>query len=107
MAKLPDRLGPLKLETQIGVGRHCQIWEAVDTGSRGRVAVKLIVPEKARDAGVNIGFNYHRLKCSTGMTESDAIVFDFKRSTNFAENIQKGSHLQLTCTANHDFTTGS
>ncbi|NDC54415.1 MAG: serine/threonine protein kinase [Planctomycetia bacterium] len=51
MAKLPDRLGTLKLEAQLGVGRHCQIWEALDTGSQARVAVKLIVPEKARDAG--------------------------------------------------------
>jgi serine/threonine-protein kinase len=50
MAKLPDRLGPLKLVQQLGVGRHCEIWEALDTATKARVAVKVIVPGKARDA---------------------------------------------------------
>ena len=50
MAKLPDQLGPLKLVQQLGVGRHCEIWEALDTASKARLAVKVIVPGKARDA---------------------------------------------------------
>jgi serine/threonine-protein kinase len=50
MAKLPDQLGPLKLVQQLGVGRHCEIWEALDTASKARLAVKVIVPGKAKDA---------------------------------------------------------
>jgi serine/threonine-protein kinase len=33
------------------MGRHCQVWEAVDTDSGQRVAVKVVVPEMAGDAG--------------------------------------------------------
>ena len=75
MAKLPDRLGPLKLETQLGLGRHCQIWEAVDTGSRARVAVKLIVPEKARDAGQRQLLE-HELKVAKSVSHPTIIRID-------------------------------
>jgi serine/threonine protein kinase len=51
MPRLPPQIGPLKLVRQLGTGRHCQIWEAAD-GPAGRpVAVKVIVPEMAADAG--------------------------------------------------------
>lgn len=49
MARLPERLGTLKLLQQIGTGRHCQIWEAIDERTGQRVAVKAIVPDKADD----------------------------------------------------------
>ncbi|NBW97117.1 MAG: serine/threonine protein kinase [Planctomycetia bacterium] len=49
MAKLPDTLGSLKLVQQLGVGRHCEIWEAIDIASKARAAVKVVVPGKARD----------------------------------------------------------
>ena len=75
MAKLPDRLGPLKLESQIGVGRHCQIWEATDTASRARVAVKLIVPEKARDAGQRQLLE-HELKVAKSVSHPTIIKVD-------------------------------
>jgi eukaryotic-like serine/threonine-protein kinase len=75
MAKLPDRLGPLKLEAQLGLGRHCQIWEAVDTASRGRVAVKLIVPEKARDAGQRQLLE-HELKVAKSVSHPTIIRID-------------------------------
>ncbi len=45
---IPESLGPLTLVTQIGVGRYCQIWEAT-TKAGDRVAVKVVVPEKADD----------------------------------------------------------
>ena len=51
MSKVPEHLGSLTLGRQVGVGRHCQVWEAVDTASGQRVAVKAVVPEMARDAG--------------------------------------------------------
>jgi serine/threonine-protein kinase len=51
MTKVPEHLGSLTLGRQAGVGRHCQVWEAVDTASGQRVAVKVVVPEMARDAG--------------------------------------------------------
>jgi len=51
MAKVPEQLGSLILSRQLGVGRHCQVWEAIDTASGQRVAVKVVVPEMARDPG--------------------------------------------------------
>lgn len=51
MSKVPEHLGSLTLGRQVGVGRHCQVWEAVDTASGQRVAVKAVVPEMARDVG--------------------------------------------------------
>ncbi len=51
MSKVPEHLGSLTLGRQVGVGRHCQVWEAVDTASGQRVAVKAVVPEMARDTG--------------------------------------------------------
>lgn len=50
MPKLPERLGSLTLVQQIGLGKHCQVWEAA-TKAGDRVAVKVIVPEMAADAG--------------------------------------------------------
>lgn len=49
MARIPEQLGKLNLSRQLGTGRHCQVWEAVDTDSGRRVAVKAVVPEMARD----------------------------------------------------------
>lgn len=52
MAKLPEQLGPLKLVQQIGVGRHCQIWSAIETKTAApprQCAVKVVVPESAGD----------------------------------------------------------
>ncbi|NCY01604.1 MAG: serine/threonine protein kinase [Planctomycetia bacterium] len=51
MTKIPEHLGSLSLVRQLGAGRHCQIWEALDTTSGRRVAVKVVVPEMAADAG--------------------------------------------------------
>jgi eukaryotic-like serine/threonine-protein kinase len=51
MARIPEQLGKLTLGRQLGTGRHCQVWEAVDTDSGRRLAVKVVVPEMARDAG--------------------------------------------------------
>lgn len=51
MARIPEQLGRLTLVRQLGAGRHCQVWEAVDTSSGERVAIKVVVPEMARDAG--------------------------------------------------------
>ena len=49
MARIPEQLGTLSLSRQLGTGRHCQVWEAVDTDTGRRVAVKAVVPEMAAD----------------------------------------------------------
>ncbi|RLS34766.1 MAG: serine/threonine protein kinase [Planctomycetota bacterium] len=49
MAKLPDRIGPLTLQQQLGMGRQCQVWSAFDTSTGTQVAVKILVPEYSRD----------------------------------------------------------
>jgi len=51
MARISEQLGSLTLVRQLGAGRHCQVWEAVDTASGERVAIKVVVPDMARDAG--------------------------------------------------------
>lgn len=51
MARLPEQLGQLTLVRQLGLGRHCQVWEALDRASGQRVAVKAVVPEMAKDSG--------------------------------------------------------
>jgi serine/threonine protein kinase len=51
MARIPEQLGRLTLSRQLGMGRHSQVWEAVDTDSGRRLAVKVVVPEMAGDAG--------------------------------------------------------
>ncbi len=49
MAKLPDRLGPLALQKQLGIGRQCQVWSAFDSSEGRQVAVKVLMPEFAAD----------------------------------------------------------
>lgn len=50
MTRIPEQLGSLTLGRQLGTGRHCQVWEATDTASGRRVAVKAVEPEMAADA---------------------------------------------------------
>jgi serine/threonine protein kinase len=75
MAKLPERLGSLKLVQQIGVGKHCQIWEAIDGAKNARVAVKVVVPEMAKDAGQR-GLLAHELKVASSLSHPTLIRID-------------------------------
>jgi serine/threonine protein kinase len=75
MAKLPDHLGPLKLVQQLGVGRHCEIWEALDPAAKARVAVKVIVPAKARDADQRKLLE-HELKVAKSVSHPTVIRID-------------------------------
>jgi len=74
MAKIPDRLGPLKLVQQIGVGKHCQIWEAADKGGQGK-AIKLIVPAMAADPAQR-GYLEHELKVVKSLDHPTIIKID-------------------------------
>lgn len=49
MGSMPEYLGPLRLVRQIGLGRQCQIWEAVTGDAGQRRAVKVAVAEAAGD----------------------------------------------------------
>lgn len=75
MAKLPAQLGTLTLVTQLGAGRQCQIWEAVDGGTRQRVAVKVIVPEAAQDP-VQRKLLEHELKVAKSLGHPTVIRID-------------------------------
>jgi len=74
MPKLPDRLGSLKLVSQVGAGRHCQIWEAA-TKAGDRVAVKVVVPAMAADAGQRQLLE-HELKVATSLDHPTVIRID-------------------------------
>jgi len=71
MPKLPERLGSLTLVQQIGLGKHCQVWEAT-TKAGDRVAVKVIVPEMAADAGQRQLLE-HELKVATSLDHPTVI----------------------------------
>ncbi len=75
MARLPERLGTLKLVQQLGTGRHCQIWEAVDERTGQRVAVKAIVPDKADDKEQR-GLLRHELKVAKSLDHPTVIRID-------------------------------
>ncbi|MEI6637669.1 MAG: serine/threonine-protein kinase [Planctomycetota bacterium] len=75
MTKLPEQLGPLKLVQQIGLGKHCQVWEAVDAKSRTQVAVKVIVPDMATDAGQRKLLE-HELKVAKSLDHPTVIKID-------------------------------
>jgi len=74
MAKIPEQLGPLKLVQQLGAGRHCQIWEAVDAGGR-RVAVKAVLPAMASDP-VQRQLLQHELKVAKSLDHPTVIKID-------------------------------
>ena len=74
MSKLPERLGPLTLVQQVGVGKHCQIWEARDAKG-GAVAVKVIVPAMATDRGQR-QYLEHELKVAKSLDHPTIIRID-------------------------------
>lgn len=75
MARIPEQLGQLTLIRQVGLGRHSQVWEALDRSSGQRVAVKAIVPESARDAGQRRLLR-HEYEVSRGLDHPAVIRID-------------------------------
>jgi len=75
MARPSDTLGPLKLVQQIGVGRHCQIWEAVESPSGRKVAVKVVVASMAEDRGQRQLLE-HELKVAQSLDHPTIIKID-------------------------------
>ena len=75
MPKLPERLGSLTLVQQLGLGKHCQVWEAVDAKSRTQVAIKVIVPDMATDAGQRKLLE-HELKVAKSLDHPTVIKID-------------------------------
>ncbi|MFM7108663.1 MAG: protein kinase domain-containing protein, partial [Planctomycetaceae bacterium] len=75
MAKIPEQLGTLTLVRQIGTGRHCQIWEAIDGKTGGRVAVKAVVPAMAADP-VQRQLLAHELKVAKSLDHPTVIRID-------------------------------
>lgn len=71
---IPEKLGSLTLVSQVGVGRHCQIWEAT-TKAGDRVAVKVVVPEMASDAGQRQLLE-HELKVAKSLDHPTVIRID-------------------------------
>jgi serine/threonine protein kinase len=75
MPPIPEQLGPVKLVQQIGLGKHCQVWEGLDTKARKKVAVKLIVPAMANDAGQRKLLD-HELKVAGSLDHPTIIKID-------------------------------
>jgi serine/threonine protein kinase len=75
MTAIPEQLGPVKLVQQIGLGKYCQVWEGLDTKARKKVAVKVIVPSMAKDAGQRKLLE-HELKVATSLDHPTIIKID-------------------------------
>jgi serine/threonine-protein kinase len=75
MTKLPAQLGSLKLVSQLGLGRQCQIWEALDGTTHQRVAIKVIVPEAAKDPAQRKLLE-HELKVAKSLAHPTVIRID-------------------------------
>ena len=75
MPAFPEQLGPVKLVQQIGLGKHCQVWEGLDTNARKKVAVKVIVPAMANDAGQRKLLE-HELKVAASLDHPTIIKID-------------------------------
>lgn len=73
MASVPNQLGSLKLVRQLGIGKHCQIWEAAD-GS-GSCAVKVVDPDMAHDAGQRRLLE-HELRVASSLAHPGLIRID-------------------------------
>ena len=104
---LPEQLGPLTLVQQLGVGKNCQIWEAVDK-SGGKCVVKAVVPEMAADASMRQLFE-HELKVASSLDHPTIIrihrfseegglqhlVMELFPHSNLKKQIQAGTNLLL------------
>jgi serine/threonine protein kinase len=44
-----DRIGDFRLVSLVGTGRHCEVWEAVDDDRRLRRALKVLLPDFAKN----------------------------------------------------------
>lgn len=75
MSTIPEQLGPVKLVQQIGLGKYCQVWEGLDTKARKKVAVKLVVPSMAKDAGQRKLLD-HELKVASSLDHPTIIKID-------------------------------
>ena len=75
MTAMPEQLGPVKLVQQIGLGKHCQVWEGLDMKARKKVAVKVIVPAMANDAGQRKLLE-HELKVAASLDHPTIIKID-------------------------------
>ena len=104
---LPERLGPLSLVQQLGVGKNCQIWEASDKAG-DRCVVKAVVPEMAADPDVRQLFE-HELKVASSLDHPTIIrihrfseegglphlVMELFPHPNLKKQIQAGTNLLL------------
>lgn len=104
---LPERLGPLSLVQQLGVGKNCQIWEASDEAG-DRCVVKAVVPEMAADPDVRQLFE-HELKVASSLDHPTIIrihrfseegglphlVMELFPHPNLKKQIQAGTNLLL------------
>jgi serine/threonine protein kinase len=75
MGSVPAQLGSLKLVRQLGVGKHCQIWEAIDGVASTPVAVKVVDPEMAQDVGQR-RLLAHEFKVATGLAHPGLVRID-------------------------------
>lgn len=75
MGTLPAQLGSLKLIRQLGVGKHCQIWEGIDGTATTPVAVKVVDPDMAHDVGQRRLLE-HELKVAAALAHPGLIRID-------------------------------
>jgi serine/threonine-protein kinase len=99
----PERIGPYRLETRLGVGGMGEVYRAFDERLMRRVALKLIRPERAaspvarerfrREARAAAGLNHPSIVQIYDVVESDdgdAIVLEYVEGTTLAQRLALG-----------------
>src|ERR1700678_1951383 len=56
-----DIIGNYRLVKCLQTGQHSQVWEVVETSSHRHFAMKLLLPERAKDSE-SLGMLYHEAK---------------------------------------------
>jgi serine/threonine protein kinase len=67
-----DRIGPFRLVSLVGTGRHCEVWEAVDDDRRLRVALKVLLPDFAKNRE-QVGLLRHEHAVGRGLDHPNVI----------------------------------
>ena len=104
MAQLGHYLGAYRLVSMVGAGRACQVWEAVHEGDGHRSALKVLVPQQAKDSQ-QLSLMRHEFEVGRGLDhprvihtmefdtsrQAPYLVLEFFGPTNLKQLILQGA----------------
>lgn len=98
MSGLPLQIGPYRIVRQLGAGGMGAVFEAVHQATERRVAIKVLLPEYARDADMTARF-FNEARAVNKIEHLGIVqVFDYERQENgcayIAMELLKGETLR-------------